>query len=157
MSRTLPDRPRAVAAAMKARAQYLLCIMREMDASGVAETDAILRRAIYNVGALWAKAQGPVASPAEFREKLFSPDLREIFGLESADLSGGAVALHFASCPLVLGWRESGATEEEVARLCEIARQVDFGTIESLGMTVEMPERLGCGDARCALLVRRGA
>ena len=157
MTRTLSDRPRAVENAMKARAQYLLCIMREMDAAGVADVDAILRRAIYNVGRLWAGALGPVASPAEFRERLFSADLREILDLDSLDMAGGGVTLRFGSCPLVLGWRESGATEAEVSRLCEIARQVDFGTIESLGMTVDMPERLGCGDARCVLHVRKGA
>jgi predicted ArsR family transcriptional regulator len=155
MTRTLSDRAGAVSRAMKARADYLLCILREMDRAGMADVDEVLKRAIYNVGKLWAQGLGKVATPEEFHDALFSPDLREILGVSSTPRGSGVLEIRFEACPLVERWREVHCTDAEVERLCEIARQVDYGTIESLGMTVEMEERLGCCDSRCVLVVKK--
>ena len=150
----LKGQPMAVLAAMGGRAEYLYHIVKAMDDAGVENTDDILKKAIYEVGRTWAKKLQPVRDPHEFWEKLINDDLREILKLNWVKDGDKEVELHFYRCPLVWRWKQMNLEPKMIERLCDIARQVDYGNVESFGFELEMGSFLGRGDEHCTLIVR---
>ncbi len=79
---------------------------------------------------------------------LLDPDVRR------ADDEG--VDIKFQRCPLKEAWQDSGVSEDELAKLCEMAGVIDDGTFESAGFTFSAetwkPGEEGC----CFLHIRPG-
>lgn len=76
------------------------------------------------------------------------PDGGAMFSPQVRRCDVGGLELKLTRCPLKEAWLESGLPDGEVAKLCEIAAQVDYGTFEAAGyaVTVEtwLPGRDGC-------------
>ena len=64
--------------------------------------------------------------------------------------------IKFHRCPLKEAWLEAGLSQDQVARLCAIAAQVDYGTFEGAGFAFSaetwQPGEEGC----CYLHIRPG-
>jgi hypothetical protein len=151
----LTGQPMAVLAAIGGRAEYLYHVLKAMDEAGVEDADEILKKAIYEVGRTWAKKLGEVKDPSEFWNKLLTDDLRQILKLDWVKDTGDEVELHFYRCPLVWRWEQMDTDPETVERLCNIAKQVDYGNLESFGFELDMDSGLGRGDERCTLRVKK--
>ncbi len=151
----LVGQPMAVISAIAGRAEYLYHILKAMEEAGIENADDILKKAIYEVGKTWAKKLGDVKTPREFWNKLLTDDLRQILKLDWVRDDEDEVELHFHKCPLVWRWEQMGLEPEMIERLCEIARQVDYGNTESFGFDLEMKTLLGKQDDRCTLIVRK--
>jgi hypothetical protein len=60
------------------------------------------------------------------------------------------------SCPLKEAYQEAGLSDQEIARMCDIAAEVDYGTFEGAGFQFSAetwkPGREGC----CLLKIKPG-
>ena len=63
--------------------------------------------------------------------------------------------IDFHSCPLVKAWQKAGCTDEQIAKLCDIAMCGDRGIGESYGCTLDLPKAIARGDEICALRYHR--
>lgn len=151
----LVGQPMAVLSAMAGRAEYLYHILKTMDEAGIENADEILKKAIYEVGKTWGKKLGDVKTPHEFWDKLLTDDLRQILKLDWVRDDEDEVELHFHRCPLVWRWEQMNIEPGMIERLCNIARQVDYGNTESFGFDLEMKTLLGKNEDRCTLVVRK--
>ena len=84
----------------------------------------------------------------------FRLDGGAMFGARVHRCNPGGLDVQFETCPLKAAWCDAGLPDEEVAQLCDIAAQADYGTLETAGFAVAIetwrPGRSGC----CVLRVR---
>ena len=84
------------------------------------------------------------------------PDDGAMFGPEVVRCDAEGVDIKFHRCPLKQAWLDAGLAPEEVATLCRIAAQVDYGMFEAAGFLFHadtyQPDAEGC----CFLHVRPG-
>lgn len=149
----------ALRSAHAARAELFYRVYQELLLLlGQEEALAVLGRACRQTGL--AKQQryesyGAHESPEAFCEALIghSEVAAALF-----DMAPGATAasVKLQRCVLVDGWRKLGVPDEEIALLCRAAREVDYGTLEGLGLQGEFSELLSEGGACCHLHVERG-
>ena len=59
--------------------------------------------------------------------------------------------LDFHYCPLVKAWQKAGCTDEEIARLCDIAMCGDHGIGKCFDARLELPKAIAKDDDICAL------
>ena len=59
--------------------------------------------------------------------------------------------LDFHYCPLVKAWQKAGCSDEEIARLCDIAMCGDHGIGSCFDARLELPKAIAKGDDICAL------
>ncbi|MBA4396328.1 MAG: hypothetical protein C0394_02915 [Syntrophus sp. (in: bacteria)] len=63
--------------------------------------------------------------------------------------------IDFHYCPLVAGWQSHGATDEQIARLCDIAMQGDRGIAMSFGCELELGQTIAKGYSKCEIRFKR--
>ena len=147
-------------ASFKNRALVYHLLFEEMSAEfGEAKATEVMKRAIkkrgLQNGAKYARfAPGDLAglksafvggSPAD--GTLFEPEVE--------NQTDDALDVKFHRCPLKEAWLEAGLPEEKVAKLCEIAAEVDYGTFESAGFAFRADTYKPGGDGCCHLHIRR--
>jgi|GEM_PF-172931 len=128
-------------------------------ALGPDQAEALMGRAIYRRGLEKGKQLYSKFAPADL------PGLRDAFVGRSAD--GGrlfqpevlradteALDIKFHACPLREAWKEMGLPDEEVATLCRIAAQVDYGTFEGAGFQFWADTWQPGGEGCCLLHIR---
>jgi hypothetical protein len=150
---------RALEDANRWRARLYLEIFRAAERRvGREQAIAILREAIRN----WGAAQGEglkCHAPAHFDGLIADfagmPDGGRMFEPESRMEGPDALRMHMRRCPLQIAWREAGLADDDLALMCSIAAEADYGTIERAGFAIEIetwkPGHEGC----CVLHVRR--
>ena len=118
-------------------------------------TRAVRRRG-EDVGAKYAQAAEAGDFDAIARRFVAdSPCEGELFEPAVLDVDADGCTLTMSSCPLVDAWREAGLDDEEVALMCRLAAEIDFATFESVGLTLDMDEKIGEGARACKLVLRR--
>jgi hypothetical protein len=84
------------------------------------------------------------------------PDDGAMFAPEVVRCDAEGLDIKFHCCPLKQTWLDAGLAQEEVATLCRIAAQVDYGMFEAAGFRFHadtyQPDAEGC----CFLHVRPG-
>jgi hypothetical protein len=58
-------------------------------------------------------------------------------------------------CPLVEMWKEMKLSKELIQNLCDIAHQIDFGTIEGKGFNLKFSSRISYGNESCVLEISK--
>ena len=142
---------------VRARAYYFIYdeLCKEMGAPKARE---VMSRAIYRLGQDKSRQysdqarQSARALAAEFTG---SPLSKAVFKQSVIEAQDKAASLKMEGCPLVDAWRQMGLAEPLVETLCDIAHQVDFGKVESLGYKLEFPARLACGRSECILNIQK--
>lgn len=66
----------------------------------------------------------------------------------------GAI-LTMSACPLVKAWKELGLSKSKIKLMCDLAREIDFGTFESAGLKLKFASVIGAGDKCCRLELKR--
>ena len=56
---------------------------------------------------------------------------------------------------LVKAWQKQGVSDEDIARLCDIAMCGDHGIGEKFGAVLELPKCIAKGDEVCALRYKK--
>ncbi len=144
----------AVRSAIEDRATYLYLLLKEMRAANGDEAAvAMARRAIYAYGQAKAQAMEPMQSPVDFVRHQVRPGRREIFDKQVAEETPQRSEVRFHHCPLVAAWKRLGATPEELATLCDIAMQGDFGMVSRSPFTLRIAASIARGDDCCRLVL----
>lgn len=141
--------------AFKARARLYRAILDELTVEiGAERAEAVLSRAIEKRGvaagtALFGALEKPTAKDVADRFLAVSPAEGTLYPHTREDRDGGmTVSVKVHRCPLQDAWREDGATDAEIERLCRISGRFDTGCFGASGVAFEattwMPGSIGC-------------
>ena len=148
----------AYRAANVSRGDLYVEILRALESRlGREEATAAMKEAVN----AWGRTLGGAIAchaPAGFdgllKDFAMAPDGGETFGTRVERCDDGGLDVQFMRCPLKDAWEAARLPDEEVARLCEIAAEADYGTMDAAGFAVEIetwrPGRQGC----CLLHIR---
>lgn len=144
-----------VRAAIEDRAVWLYLIVKELCEEKKLKELPEISRAIFKFGEMKGGQMPPAESPAEWARNLITPVGEKVFEQKLVEEADDEAVLEFSHCPLVEAWRKMGASGEEVAVLCKMARCGDYGRIASFPLELSFEKLLAEGDNVCRLIVRR--
>jgi hypothetical protein len=141
--------------AFKARARLYRAILDELtEEIGAERAEAVLGRAIEKRGiaagtALFGALEKSTAKDVADRFLAVSPADGTLYPHTREDRDGGkTVSVKVHRCPLQDAWREDGATDAEIERLCRISGRFDTGCFGASGVAFEAttwtPGSTGC-------------
>lgn len=131
---------------------YLLCDEAEKKGLDPKEyaPDAIKRCGLYQGAQLREKAGGS-PSLKGLKKTLFTKFAQWVFEMDIKRCTDDNLDIDFHYCPLVKAWQKQGCSDEEIARLCDIAMCGDRGIAESFGCELELPSTIARGDDICQI------
>lgn len=127
---------------------------------GEQKATEIMKRAIYKRGLEIGK-QFARYGPSDMEGLKdafvgFVPDEGKMFDPEVQRCDAGGVDIKFHRCPLKEAYEEAGLSDDEIAKMVDIASSVDYGTFEGAGFKFSAdtwkPGKEGC----CHLHIRPG-
>ena len=148
-------------AAYKNRGMMYYYIFQELRQEvGDEKAAEIMKRGIYNrgleIGKKYAK-YGP--TDLEGLKNAFltgSADRGKMFQPEILRCDQDGLDIQMRSCPLKEAYQEAGLSDQEIARMCDIAAEVDYGTFAGAGFQFSAetwkPGQEGC----CLLKIKPG-
>lgn len=95
--------------------------------------------------------KGKTKSLKGLKKTLFTKPAQWVFEMDVLESTDDALSLDFHCCPLVKAWQKAGCSDEEIARLCDIAMCGDHGIGERYDSILELPKCIAKGDHVCAL------
>lgn len=147
----------AIRELLEHRALWLYLLCDEAGKKGLSweefAPDAIKRCGLYQGGNLVKK--GGTRSLKGLKKTLFTKPAQWVFEMKIAECTDDRFAIDFHYCPLVKAWQKQGCTDEEMARLCDIAMCGDRGIAESYGCIMDLPKAIARGDDVCQVRFRR--
>jgi hypothetical protein len=75
-----------------------------------------------------------------------------VFEMTVVTCTDDRLDIDFHYCPLVAARQSHGATDEQIARLCDIAMQGDRGVAGSFGCELDLGETIAKGYGKCEIL-----
>ncbi len=148
----------AVREQLEHRATWLYLLCDEAQRHGLTwedfAGDAVRRCGLFQGKGLTEKAG--TQSLTGLKKTLFTLPARMVFEMKVLRCDEDHLDLDFGYCPLVKAWQKQGCSDEEIARLCDIAMCGDRAIAESFGCRLELPETIANGADRCALRFVRG-
>jgi len=146
-----------VRAAVEDRATWFYLLLKEFNGGGEIREVPEAARAIFRFGQMKGNRMPPAKTPGEWAGNLISPVGQQVFEQKLVKAGDDEAVLEFSYCPLVEAWRKLGATPQEVADLCKMARCGDHGRISPFELELTFEKLLAEGDDRCKLVVRKKA
>ncbi len=143
----------AIRAQLGHRAFWLYLLCDEAQKKGLAWEDfapAAIKRCGLSQGADLVK-KGGTDSLRGLKKTLFSKAAQWVFEMDIKESTDDTLNIDFHYCPLVKAWQEAGCTDEEIARLCDIAMCGDHGIGETYGAVLDLPKCIAKGDDICAM------
>jgi hypothetical protein len=150
------------------RATWLYLLLVEARKKGLAwkdfAPDAIYRCGLFHgaafggrpgrpagSGGVTAAAAGAPLKPSliGLRKKGFNGLGKRVFEMRILKSTEDELDVEFHYCPLVSAWKKQGATDEEIAELCDIAMRGDAGIAEAFGARLELPQVIAKGAPTC--------
>ena len=147
----------AIRAQLEHRALWLYLLCDEAGKRGLDWSDfgsAAVRRCGLSQGAELVK-KGGTDSLLGLKKTLFSKPAQLVFEMDIKESTYDRLSIDFHYCPLVKAWQKAGCSDEEIAKLCDIAMCGDHGIGEKYGSVLELPKCIAKGDDICALRYRR--
>lgn len=146
-----------VRGAMQHRAQWLYLLLDEAKKRGADWEDAA-RAATSRCGcfqgadlnACWEDH----SSLKSFAQVFADEDFQKYFDMEILESTDGLLRIKFHHCPLVAGWQAIGCSDQEVAKLCDIAMDGDRNIAKSCGLDFVLGETIAEGGSCCELTFR---
>ncbi len=80
---------------------------------------------------------------------------RNVFAQTILSADENEATIEMKNCPLVEAWKEMNLTDEMISRLCDLAYQVDYGTVEGLGFKLDFKSRISDGCPACILHIHK--
>jgi len=125
---------------------------------GEEKAATIMKRAIYRWGGVKSDRYRTLAEKKDFKGiadefiktsvcngQLFKPSVHKV--------DNKSTIIDMEGCPLVEAWRKMGLSEEEVAKMCEIANATDYGKYEGMGLKLTIESTLAKGEEKCRLKI----
>lgn len=140
------------------RAFWLYLLVDEAEKRGLDPEDfasAAITRCGLSQGSDLVK-QGGTKSLKGLKKTLFTRAARWVFEMDVVESTDDTLFLDFHYCPLVKAWQKAGCTDEEIARLCDIAMCGDHGIGKCFDARLELPKAIAKGDDVCALRYIKG-
>lgn len=147
----------AIRGTLEHRAAWLYLLLDEAEKRGLT-TEAFAKAAILRCGCFQGDhlvAEAGTKSLRGLRKTLFTLPARMVFEMKILICTDDRLDIDFHYCPLVAAWQSHGATDEQIARLCDIAMQGDRGIAGSFGCELELGETIAKGYSRCEIRFRR--
>ncbi|MGO8688695.1 MAG: L-2-amino-thiazoline-4-carboxylic acid hydrolase [Thermoguttaceae bacterium] len=128
---------------------------------GAEKAEAVMGRALRRRGEQKGREKYGRFAPGDLSgvKRTFlsgSADGGRLFQPEVTHEDAAALDILQRKCPLQEAWQEMGLPDDEIATLCRIASQIDFGTFGAAGFDFSLdswqPDREGC----CYLHIRPG-
>ena len=135
---------------------YLLC--DEAAKKGLPAEEfapAAIRRCGVYQGNLLKQKGGMGNSLKGLKKTLFTAPARRVFEMDVVKTTDDELFLDFHYCPLVKAWQKQGVSDEDIARLCDIAMCGDHGIGEKFGAVLELPKCIAKGAEVCALRYKK--
>lgn len=147
----------AVREQLEHRALWLYLLCDEAGKRGLDWWDfgsAAIKRCGLSQGKNLVK-KGKTRSLKGLKRTLFTKPAQLVFEMRVLECTDNRLSLDFHYCPLVKAWQKAGCSDEEIAKLCDIAMCGDHGIGESYGCVLELPKCIAKGDDICALRYSR--
>jgi hypothetical protein len=145
--------------ATKVRAKAYAYIYEELVKElGAKKADSLFSKAIYRLGKDKAanypeSAKKSAEGVARFFIK--DPVSRGAFKQSILSANDTEALIEMKNCALVAMWKEMGYSDARIRKLCDLAYQVDFGKIESLGYNLRFRSRIADNKKSCILEITR--
>ena len=143
----------AVREQLEHRAHWLYLLCDEAGKRGLDWTDfgsAAVSRCGLSQGANLVK-KGGTQSLKGLRKTLFTIPAQMVFEMKIIESTDDKLSIDFHYCPLVKAWQKAGCTDEEIARLCDIAMCGDHNIGKCYDAKLDLPKCIAKGDDICAL------
>ena len=147
----------AVRGQLEQRAQWLYLLCDEAGKKGLEWEEfapAAIKRCGLAQGSELVK-KGKTDSLKGLKRTLFNSPAQLVFEMKIRKSTDDELNIDFGYCPLVKGWQKMGCTDEEIARLCDIAMCGDNGIARCYGATLELPKCIAKGDSICQLRYKK--
>ena len=123
---------------------------------GEEKTTNIMKRAIYRWGSAKSDRYRALAEKKDFKsiaDEFIKTSVcnGEVFKPSVHKVDNHSTIVDMERCPLVEAWREMGLSDEEVAKMCEIANATDYGKYEGMGLKLTIESTLAKGEKKCRL------
>ena len=155
---TRDELKKALEGAMRDRGLYAYFIWKAIQKlHPEIDADEILIDAMHDYGLYKSKKIGTVEDALDGMLNQSSKNGMIVFEQEFAALSEEYSEKHIHNCPLINAFREVGATQEEITKLCtKLLSPSDFGILEPFSDKVELsfPKTLSDSDV-CIMCVKR--
>lgn len=143
----------AIREQLEHRALWLYLLYDEAKKKGLNPStfapDAITRCGVMQGGNLVKK--GHTDSLKGLKKTLFGVAAQLVFEMSIRKSTDEELSIDFHYCPLVKAWQKAGASDEEIANLCDIAMCGDHGIGSCYGARLDLPKCIAKGDDICAL------
>jgi hypothetical protein len=141
------------------RAKAYAYIYEELEKEAGEElADRVFIKAIYRLGVDKSKTYSAKAkkSAKEFAEEFVAdPVGSSLFKQKILSSSTDNAKIQMEYCPLVKMWKDMGLSKSKISKLCDLAYQVDFGTVEGLGYKLKFDCRIADNKKSCILDVSK--
>ncbi|MDO4488353.1 MAG: L-2-amino-thiazoline-4-carboxylic acid hydrolase [Eubacteriales bacterium] len=146
-----------VRSAMQHRAQWLYLILDEAKKRG-GDWEEVAREATSRCGCFqgaglnedWADHD----SLKSFADVFADEDFMKYFDMEIVESTEDHLRIKFHHCPLVAGWQAIGCSDEEIAKLCDIAMDGDRNIANACNLNFTLGETIAEGGSCCDLTFR---
>lgn len=144
---------KAIRGTLEHRAQWLYLLLKEAEKKSILWED-IGNPAIRCCG----REQGLKLSKPEnsksfktLKKKLFTLPAQMVFEMKILKNTDDNLFIDFHYCPLVKAWQDMGCSDDDIARLCNIAMAGDRGIADSFGGIMELKQSIARGDKKCKI------
>lgn len=143
----------AVREQLEHRALWLYLLCDEAGKKGL-EWEDFANEAITRCGLMHGThhiQKGKTSSLKGLKKSLFTLPAQWMFEMKILESTDTKLSIDFHYCPLVKAWQKAGCTDEEIARLCDIAMCGDHGIGKQYGAVLDLPKCIAKGDDICSL------
>jgi len=147
----------AIRGLLEHRAAWLYLLLDEAEKRDIS-TEEFARSAIMRCGCFQGSqlsAKAGTKSLKGLKKTLFTMPARMVFEMKILECTDDRLEINFHYCPLVAAWQVQGASDEQIARLCDIAMQGDRGIANSFGCELELGQTIAQGNEKCEVRFKR--
>lgn len=137
--------------ALEHRATWMYLLLKEAEKKGLQWED-IGRPAVHACGNLHGAGfvqRSGTDRLKGLKDTLFTEQVQRIFEITILESTDDTLSVDFGYCPLVAAWQKLGCSDEEIARLCDIAMEGDRGIAERFGAQLELGDTIANGHSTC--------
>lgn len=144
-------------AAIEHRATWFYLLVEQMRKVTPEQWEELARKAITSCGVFhgntkYSRPTDLKKFAAEFANELY----RKIFEMDVVELNEDRFVVEFHYCPLVAAWQKQHASDEDLAKLCDIAMDGDRGIASTFPeYEFDLQSTIASGDRVCRIVFTR--
>lgn len=148
---------KAVRGTLEHRATWLYLLLKEGEKKGIVweEVGPPAMRACGNIHGNDLVNLSKTKSLKYLKKKLFTLPAQMVFEMNILKSTETELRIDFGHCPLVAAWQKLGCSDEDIARLCDIAMEGDRGIARSFDGKLELGETIAKGHKKCQLQFKK--